>query len=897
MALHLNAQNAGILVRHTGENVTFDCFESSALAEVTIQTKGALIRRFPGRAITIPAVELLQTGFCSELAALLRNLASERISDAAVTSMKAGSEVIEERDTTNPKYVVDLLCSLLAACGAPSRPQSIRKRIRDDVCWSSAKLPWRRSALWTTLRVCLQLACMHASPDSDGHKMYKNIIIMIVAQLSHDAVDGKVSDYLVQVISTKLARRIWKIDSLVFPAIKKYATATLQKARNHLCGSWKATQDAHSTMLDVLNITSTTDDTDLVLKSSESYLLTALSRGSGEPIPELHRLPHIGRFQPKMTMPLVFTTPDRNPAFWLFDLEHWAATKLATLFTSEANCVSLRELLYSYTDVAEATYQGDIEQTSIMLLTAMELWCAVDKMATVLFPLLLQYPCEIPSSLLEPLLLPKTSQIYRLKEIESHLQVRRAATLGFASPSLFAATTPNSFSVQFYNGSHSHQNLKTVIEAAAQADKQCKHDEWERKTAQHIVLLQNISRKACEYVMVPHQQYMERVHDRHCTKCALQNEANALRITVHEWPLPTRDYDAKAAVFELNCPSPIAAWRDVTWRIVHDLGRGFTTGGRLKTALRQYQGLSNHTKEHGHQQRLEFFSTTKSFLVSHYSGHNFPVTEDDIIVKNGLRYSLGDAVKRCWLSDQTAVPTFVPKCSTRLPFGKYKPLQDYVNQTTHTSNEVISAQSSCPAEMSIHEFIAFASLRAGDRIQWLNILLALATPDLTMNCEEVGTLISQAAWQVGPALEDDVLRTAHDHFHDVAFVDQLLGVIERNKAIVQANWKEECSTTTLVILTLRVLWLTEDPVFQVRSLKLLDEFRHTTAGWARHLSAMLGDTTDEVVGIQIQQRIICWATLCRLTYDVDDTRLVDLLSVHPLSCLFPLFPISTHNWY
>lgn len=58
----------------------------------------------------------------------------------------------------------------------------------------------------------------------------------------------------------------------------------------------------------------------------------------------------------------------------------------------------------------------------------------------------------------------------------------------------------------------------------------------------------------------------------------------------------------------------------------------------------------------------------------------------------------------------------------------------------------------CPKEISQHEFLGFSGLRSGPCLQWLNIARELASPFFSFSREEVHTLITQAAWQLGPLL-------------------------------------------------------------------------------------------------------------------------------------------------
>jgi hypothetical protein len=90
--------------------------------------------------------------------------------------------------------------------------------------------------------------------------------------------------------------------------------------------------------------------------------------------------------------------------------------------------------------------------------------------------------------------------------------------------------------------------------------------------------------------------------------------------------------------------------------------------------------------------------------------------------------------------------------------------------------------------MSLHEHIAFGSLRAGPRLQWFNIVRELASNALTLRRDEVYTLMSQAAWQIGEFT--DGVREWHIDLEVENFglrLYELCSDILRN---IEVNWLE-----------------------------------------------------------------------------------------------------------
>ena len=161
--------------------------------------------------------------------------------------------------------------------------------------------------------------------------------------------------------------------------------------------------------------------------------------------------------------------------------------------------------------------------------------------------------------------------------------------------------------------------------------------------------------------------------------------------------------------------------------------------------------------------RITFGSETKSFLNSHYGDVSIPAGEDSVCLNNALRFKLYDTVK-----GEHVIPTFDLNldsyCTLRLPKdeeGLYRHLQYAVTHTTHTHNGTIVNQGDCPMNLSMHEQLAFSNLRCGSQLQWKNIARELRTNTLTFSREEVHTLITQAAWQIGPLPANGTLREWH----------------------------------------------------------------------------------------------------------------------------------------
>jgi hypothetical protein len=208
------------------------------------------------------------------------------------------------------------------------------------------------------------------------------------------------------------------------------------------------------------------------------------------------------------------------------------------------------------------------------------------------------------------------------------------------------------------------------------------------------------------------------IHDPRCEKCGLRRQAQSLRIACHEWPLPASESAAKSVVFELDIPRLIRGWRSTTYRILVDiLNPTPPTQARLKSVvLTEYEGLARHLRSSA--DRLQLASSTKPFAQTQHGSQTVSeATEDSVCLPNNLNFAMQDAKSQRGTSEYLNKCDIQQRCTLKLPPGPYETLQYAVNDTKHTSNEIISKQGSCPDGLTVHEVYAFVALRSGHRLQ------------------------------------------------------------------------------------------------------------------------------------------------------------------------------------
>ncbi|RHZ68728.1 hypothetical protein CDV55_106064 [Aspergillus turcosus] len=875
MALYIRAQNCGWVAYYDGarQRLIFDAFEVSPRSADVLSAQGSLLRRFPGQSVAISAEKMDDWGFCSGLANDISRLCTETVSEMIPTTTKAKVPVPEKRDTTHPGLVTEGLMTQLLAFGERNGWTSFDKHMRDEVNWRSSRLPWRRSPYWFVMRVALQTVLRRAFPEGKGQDQYKNFMLYLVTEIGLVATRKRPAvpaDHL-EIIRAKIGRRISKLQGAVFPFVAEYALSAETALKTALEGIQRTIIDTDSITVPEL-FSYTRQDLRMTLENCSEYLQAAMN---GVPMEvetsPFNRTYEIRGQRDSNGVPMLRS----NDVLSLFDFERWVENEMTNwagiVQPSEHRCCILAERFGQYYEYGSPIYDGNPEAMSIMILTMLEVWVTLDQMCCIMCPLLREYSPEIPVKFLEPLLLPQRCQMRRAGRIEAYIESRHHGRVP-SSPDILRDPAPHSFAISYYDSSQEHQRLREQIEQHAHAELEEKRREWKEKSSQYDSILHEARQLGHEWELNKRGRYY---HVSYCRRCSLENQAHSINIDVYEWPLPQSDDDWKSVIFELRCPHWFASWRDVTWKLVQDLGRPkMRTASHMEQNLLKYSETKRFAINWG--QHLTLGSSTKSWLRSHYKSRDFPVDFKDITPPNAFRFKLLDSRGNGWVTDQEEYPTVKPLCTFSLPHSPYSSLQYALNHFRHTENQIIADQRNCHPKLSLHEFIAFGCLRAGERVQWYNMIRELASSTLSMNNESVCILFRQAAWELGTSSGKTDLREAHRVFEDTAFSDRLLETLECRLDSIEANWDEHHTLQMLVIIGLRALRLSVRDTAVERAAEFLRRCRKVTMRWIRDLVINL----DSQTGTQSQaQQLLLKRVggICQLTYSVESQYLSVLL--------------------
>ena len=570
--LHVRAQNAGILIKPVEEGIQFDVFELSPTNGAVMTTNGRLQRSFPGVAVTVTYNDFTKTGFRETVADTLAGMSSQAVAGMQPQARKTRSLHDEDRDTTHPGMVSELLTGFLSAVGQNVPSPAITKNTREEVFCNNARSPWRRSATWLLIRVALQLSLPRAT--------YKEAMLFIMSGILKTAVDQALPSETIYAMIAKIARRLLKIGSSINKMgddAVRHVEEIMREANNTISNRWTDVQQKYSTTLDLAKLADLDFDSDSrsFLPALDTYLESLSSRQAIKSSRSFIPVSDLVAFTADQLPTLSFLgfNDKGSPVANLQAFEYWVAShcrqwSLANASDTSNTCIALGSLLENYHTLAKHHYSQNPEALFIMFLTILEIWVACDKAAIRMCPLLGDCQPGLPEENFQSLLLPYKSQMEKLHDLESYIAGRRS---GASYPCVISnqnLENPDCFAVKYFESSDEHKDLLGRITAWATLKRRDKISELEQVKQQHDDLMRRYDEGKCdmyEVVVDAFNDFREQRHcDGYCRRCSYSNQANNLEIDIDEWPLPTNATKARAVIFELRVPEGISSYRDTT---------------------------------------------------------------------------------------------------------------------------------------------------------------------------------------------------------------------------------------------------------------------------------------------------------------------------------------------
>ena len=509
------------------ENCTLcESFKVSPNSDAVEETAGSLICSYPWSAVEM-LNEVFENGdFQFELANFL-SLPNTLDSDLP-------------RPPAHPQYLTALLMGIIRGVGLTADVTRITKHVRDNVGqWPrgdrTPQSSWCRSSLWLFIRVAIQMS-LDRSPL--GCASYKRFMLFFMCTLASDTMNADLSNDLLHLISSKILRRLSKLGSSATRGLSEMALKTCTSLREILQVRW---DQANVRPFSFRNPSQDelASCTQLSLLNSCEYIRDALTNDVHVPIsvsftPE-HR--HRSTIKDFLSSDGSFFKEAYNadPEVTASDIrksvEQGIDDWLACVTDVNDACTQLGILLDKYLQGPRITNNSSPEAVSIDILTGIDLFIALDKLAVREIPMLADYSPEIPIAFLEKLLLCKMTDLHCLSCAYQYLSARWSKSCpGWSA--LSNEFTEDSFSVRYYNQSLPLQQLKAHIEANA---------------------MQKVSGWADLQVEGADTQGEYQGHQ---LRPSEQGQVECVKS-----PLPALLLHAKVVVFELQCPPCIRIWR------------------------------------------------------------------------------------------------------------------------------------------------------------------------------------------------------------------------------------------------------------------------------------------------------------------------------------------------
>lgn len=616
--------------RGDSNEVVFEVYEASAKCEAVLAAQSALQWDFPGSAVSVPYESFVNNDFLQSLSSFLEQASNESVKEFAAHTQKAGFDIVEDRETSDPGLISSVLVALLEANGQRINPDVLRKRVRDDVCWSNAAIPWRRLPLWLVLRVAIQRQLMlrlkQNGPLHDRARVvYKSFVCHVLAGLLNDVRETTTPDRLSHLMA-KLCRRLVKLDSEMetgsteavnahryyLARLGKELTQSVSLAKRSLEMRWGTFKDSRQKT--ILPLPGRAEVAALSLTfaaGSQAYLNDAMTRfftdkhvqsagnaSEGETSDILDPYFKLAHFEAELSHDPTFPSPgDEIP---------------------QPLCVLLATKIRRYICNVGTLYDCSVEQKSMMLLTTMDCWMRLDQMLCVLHPLLEDYHPGFVPEMMDVLHIPHLTELGRLHTVQAYIR-SRIERCGRSSLSIFHHPQPGCFAERFFDEAPEGDLLRAElnrIRLTAAMSRRAKEEEWKRKTEIYEDLAKTVERSTCVYLSANdnpsrrgHLPYQ--THDPQCPRCAMQKRLQHMKIQIFEDYLPGDDMLAKVAVFELQGFPAFEAYRDLSWFIIAKFGTP-TKEETVppKCSVREYQQLQHFAQPSKSSFRLA--STTKS---------------------------------------------------------------------------------------------------------------------------------------------------------------------------------------------------------------------------------------------------------------------------------------------
>ncbi|UJR11323.1 hypothetical protein I4U23_015504 [Adineta vaga] len=821
-------------------------------------------------------------------------------------SRKGVSRFDEVRDVPIAHYVCQWWISQLQ--GEKMKNNSdltyqFQKKHRDHIRWKDAQQPFRRSGLWMTIKVILQLI-LTKDLGINGRIIYKSLIALFLTDfVSTQNLSTDLSVYCTRKITRRLNKIEFLISKTVFNEMHEWIETILSGIKIKL--DKILSKFVHPQAMEISYNKNNNNESWLKLQQELNHIHTYqhLCTDLKEHLKshQLNQLNRLSYTNPKTDLLLTdVNTIDYIPSIEVLEsqydystdtiltrLEIWIESNLEQWINRPASRNNeknrfevLLNFFEAYQNIALKHYGSEKNSTdpigySRFLLNSMTLIQIMHEKLCFdqRFERLKLHTLKIPNvlKLFEYLTLPNRDDMVRARHLYNFFDSFKEKIY----PDIFDINQSNAFGVVFAESSESMNESLRQIHEQIKKDKQDKLEEVALAKKKYQKCIEEAGRLSC---ICDTYRY-----HRVCERCSLVNTANNIRVQIYECPLPTRREDALAVIFELQMPSEFRCYRDVVWQFInHPKPRP------SHDSYYEWLKVSPHSKKLSPfytgppDCQVKLVSSVKSLTQSHYSTPPLitSMSADSFLCENALKVQISPN-KSISFEDECCMLT------PRLVHPNYRHLQFAINSTRFVQNEVIARLSECPSKMKSVQHIEFGSFRSGHHLQWWNLLSSLELDSLAFDEESVVMLIAHSLWQYGPVTSTDNLSAhawcteSHRQILKDHFVDELIERLKHRLDDCKYNWQNEFVLFIVIIIIMRILTLCNS-TREAEMTKLVMRCREIGNRWIELLTKSIQTlSTTEIDQIAVLRlKITNIALACILTFSTDSNHVHCILSTN-----------------
>lgn len=789
---------------------------------------------------------------------------------------KAGTSVVETRDTTHPALVTHLLIPMVEAIGgsATDHIPRIYKRIRDDTNLHHAQIPWRRLPFWLGLRVFTRKQLQSSLGEAAGRFCYKLLISVLLKEFMTECC-GQLAPEMVVTLQAKICRRFAKLEQEcqqtllplsedMYAKVETSIQEAVKKTTQNIKTAWEDYRQSTKRSIPLLPLRADGDSKKLGLPNSAPYINRILSLPRSNP--RARRAPGLPDFanssieQGGRFVDTYFELAGLEAKIFS---QQWPI--LDTSVDAETSCIHLAQAIFDMFDKVANNYDSDPGQMSAFILALFTLWIRLDRCAITICPLLAGMHPEFTPELLDALHLSKLADMQRLYDIQQYLH-DRCVGRNYSSR-ILNEPDKHAFVVQFVKRTPYMQTFLDQVQSAskrASDDKKIELNNFENQYDEHSKGISD--GKCCCKISRDGQRDV-----RGCKKCWHWRSRNRMEIQAHEDYLPRRTNHAAAVVFELNAPPWYSAYRNATWQIVRLAHPTQPESRKQVNLLKDDESLEVYNRNDS--KGITLASSPKAFKATHFrvSKKRMKASQKDVLLPNAMHYQYYDADNNVWLHDFDKPLTFQHICGVHVDSALGESvlraqLHPPAARIGPTSYEIVASEVKCPSTLSLHEFTAYQRLLAASHGLWPTILMELVASNVNFSTESTMNLFNNLSLQAGPALPGSgIYRNIHSIFKDVAFCKRLLEQIRNRLQSITSNWREFNCMEVLITLLLRLCTLGPEVVHQSAQ-TVVEEARMIALGWIVSLRYDLRNTKDSSIASNAAKYAFTASLLCRRTF-------------------------------